>query len=132
MKKPSLILSRTTLLTIYKSFVRPNIDYADMIYYKPFHESFKNKLETVQYRVALVIRGAFKSTSRHRLYKELGLESLAQRRWCQKLVLFHKILDFLAPSYVQSYVNNRPEPFYQTTLSGHSKYKSVSTRTKTF
>ena len=128
MKKPSLILSRTTLLTIYKSFVRPNIDYADIIYYKPFHESFKKKLETVQYRVAFVIRGAFKSTSRDRLYKELGLESLAQRRWSQKLVFFHKILDFLAPSYV----NNRPKPFYQTRLSGHSKYKSVSTRTKTF
>ena len=37
MKKLSLFLSRKTLLAIYKSFVRPNLDYADIIYDKPFN-----------------------------------------------------------------------------------------------
>ena len=55
MKELSLTLSRETLFTIYKSFVRPNLDYADIIYNKPFNESFKNKLETVQYCAALNI-----------------------------------------------------------------------------
>ena len=32
---------------IYKSFVRPNLDYADIIYDKPFNESFKRKIEMV-------------------------------------------------------------------------------------
>ena len=40
MKKLSLILSRKSLLTIYKSFVRPNLGYADIIYSKPLNESF--------------------------------------------------------------------------------------------
>ena len=40
MKKLSLTLSRTNLLTIYKIFVRPNLDYADIIYDKPLTESF--------------------------------------------------------------------------------------------
>ena len=62
MKNISLSLSRKTFLTIYKSFVRPNLNYADIIYDKPFNESFKNKLETVQYRTALVISEAFKGT----------------------------------------------------------------------
>ena len=79
MKKLSSTLSRKTLLTIYKSFVRPNLDYADIIYDKPLKEAFKNKLEMVQHRAALVITGAFKGTSRNRLYEELGLESLANR-----------------------------------------------------
>ena len=35
MKRLSLILSRESLLTIYKSVVRPNLDYADIIYDKP-------------------------------------------------------------------------------------------------
>ena len=35
LKKLSSILSRKSLLTIYKSFVRPNLDYADIIYGKP-------------------------------------------------------------------------------------------------
>ena len=44
MKRLSLFLSRKSLLTIYKSFVRPNLDYADIIYDKPFNESFKRKI----------------------------------------------------------------------------------------
>ena len=35
MKKLSLILSRNSLITIYKTFVRPILDYADIIYDKP-------------------------------------------------------------------------------------------------
>ena len=45
MKIFSLILSRKSLLTIYKSFVRPNLDYADIIYDKPLNESLKGKLK---------------------------------------------------------------------------------------
>ena len=66
MKKLPLFLSQKTLLTIYKSFVTPNLDYADIIYDKPFNESFKTKIEITQYRAALVITGAIKGTSRDR------------------------------------------------------------------
>ena len=45
MKKLSLILSRKSLLTIYKSFVRPNLDYTDIIYHKPLNESLKRKID---------------------------------------------------------------------------------------
>ena len=50
MKKLSLFLSRKTLLTIYKSFVRPNLDYADIVYDKHFNKSFKTKIKMIQYR----------------------------------------------------------------------------------
>ena len=69
MKKLSLTLSRKCSLTIYKSFVRPNLDYADKIYNKPLNESFKKKTEMVQYNVALIIAGAFKGTSRDKIYQ---------------------------------------------------------------
>ena len=49
MKKLSLFLLEKTLLTIYKSFVRPNLDYADIIYDKLFNKSFKTKIEIIQY-----------------------------------------------------------------------------------
>ena len=48
MKRLSLTLSRKQLLTIYKTFVRSHLDYADIIYDKPFNDSFKDKLEKVQ------------------------------------------------------------------------------------
>ena len=35
MKKHSRLVSRQSLLAIYKSFFRPNLDYADIIYNKP-------------------------------------------------------------------------------------------------
>ena len=44
MKKLSLIFSRKNLLTIYKSFVRLNLDCADIIYDKPLNESLTRKI----------------------------------------------------------------------------------------
>ena len=43
MKKLSLILSRNSLLTIHKTFVRPVVDYTDIMYDKPLTEPFKDK-----------------------------------------------------------------------------------------
>ena len=86
MKKISLTLSRNSLLTIYnKTFIRPILDYADIIYEKPLTELFKDKLEMVQYNAALVITGAIKGTLRDRIYRELGLESLSERRMSRKI-----------------------------------------------
>ena len=48
-------LSRKYLLTIRKFLVRPNLAYADIIYDKPFSDSFKRKIEMVHYKAALVI-----------------------------------------------------------------------------
>ena len=52
----------------------------EIIYDEPFNESFKTKLEMIQYRVALSITGAIKGTSHDRLYQEISLQSLADRR----------------------------------------------------
>ena len=70
MKKISLTLSRNGLLTIYKTFIRPIPDYTDIIYEAPLTESFKVKLEIVQYNASLVITGAFKGTLHDRIYRE--------------------------------------------------------------
>ena len=105
MKRISLLLPRKNLLTIFKSFVRPNLGYADIIYDKPFNESFKRKIEMVQYKAAPVITVAIKGTSHDRLYQELGLESLADRRWSRSLFFFRKILQRLLPSYLLTYHN---------------------------
>ena len=63
MKKFSLTLSKNSLLTIYKTFVWPILDYTDIINDKNLTESFKDKLEMVQYNAALVFTGATKDTS---------------------------------------------------------------------
>ena len=63
-KKLSNTLPRDALLTIYKLFVRPHLDYGDIMYDQPQNESFCNKLERVQYNAALAITKAIRGTSK--------------------------------------------------------------------
>ena len=52
-KKLYNILPRNTLLAIYKPFVRPHLDYGDIVYDHPNNQIFSNKIEAVQYNAAL-------------------------------------------------------------------------------
>ena len=58
------ILPRLPLFTIYNSFIRPHLDYGDIIYDQAYNASFHQKLGSVQYNAALAIRG----TSKEKLY----------------------------------------------------------------
>ena len=75
------VLPKQSLITIYKSFIRPHLDYSDIIYDQPSNESFCNLIERVQYNSALAITSAIKGTSQLKIYNELGIESLKFRRW---------------------------------------------------
>ena len=44
-KRLSISVPRKALLTIYKSFIRPHLDYGDILYDKPENQNFQNKLE---------------------------------------------------------------------------------------
>ena len=57
------ILSRFSLLTIHKTFVRPHLDYGDMMYDQTYNASFHKKLESVQYPACLAITGTIRGTS---------------------------------------------------------------------
>ena len=103
MKKLSLVISRKSLLTIYKSFASPNLDYAGIIYDKLSNESLERNIEMVQYNAAVIITSAFKGGSRDKIYQGLGLKSLADRGWTRKL-FFHKIILGLLPSYLKDYL----------------------------
>ena len=119
------ILPRSALLTIYKIFIRPHLDYSDIIYDRAYYNaSFHQKLELPQYKACLAITGAIRGTSREKLYEELGLESLQLRRWFRKLSCFYKLfksehphyLFKLIPSKRSSYVtrNIHNIPFFKT------------------
>ena len=120
------------MLTIYKTFVRSHLDYADIIYDKSFNGTFKENLQKLQYSAALIITGAIKGTSQERLYKELALESFCDRRWYRKLILFHKILKGLAHSYLQSYLLPDNKRTYNTRSTLINTIKTFATRTSTF
>ena len=92
-KKLQPIISRAAFLTIYKSFLRPHLDYGDVIYDLAFNKS-------VQYNAAVAIKGAIRGSSREKLYQELGLEALKSRRWYRKMCLFFKLKKYKHFSYL--------------------------------
>ena len=69
MPKLSLLLPRSSLLTVYKCFVKPHLDYGDVIYNQRNLFSLANKIESVQYNLALAITGAIRGTSKEKLYQ---------------------------------------------------------------
>ena len=77
LRKFQKVLPRKSLLAINKSFIRPHLDYGDIIYDQSYNTSFHQRLEeSLQYYVVVAITGAICGTSKEKLYNELGLESL--------------------------------------------------------
>ena len=113
LRKLQNILPRPALLTIYKCFIRPHLDYGDIIYDQAYNLSFHQKLESIQYNAALPLTGAIRGSSREKLYQELGLELLHLRRWCRKLCCFYNIYNKQAPGYLTELIPARREA-YQT------------------
>ena len=111
LKYLSKYLPRHTLNELYKLYVRPHLDYGDVIYHIPakvcefsqniFLPNLMEKLESVQYSAALAVTGTWRGTSREKLYAELGWESLSSRRWSRRLILFYKIMNNLTPLYTK-------------------------------
>ena len=60
-------IPRKPLLSIYKTFLRPHLNYCDVIYDKPRKEIFTDTAELIQYNTALAITGAIKGTSKEKL-----------------------------------------------------------------
>ena len=109
MKFLSNFVNRKTLVLTYTMHVRPHLEYGDII----FHDSARylmDMLESIQYQAGLIATGCWKNTSREKLYKELGWESLSERRNLRRLLTYHKMLSHKAPAYLNEYVLNAPPP----------------------
>ena len=100
MRKLNLLLPRSSLLTIYKSFIRLHLDYGDVTYDQLNLSSLANKFESVQYNVVLAITGAIRRTSREKSYQKLGFEYLKDRRWLRRLCYLYKIVSTKQPAYL--------------------------------
>ena len=76
LRKLQNLLPRRSLVTIYKSFIRPYIDCGDVIFDQAYNKSFHEKFENFQYNASLATTGAIRGTSKEKLYQELGFESI--------------------------------------------------------
>ena len=58
------VIPRPSLIIIYKAFIRPHLDYGDVVFDQAFNNSFNRRLESIQYNTALVITGATREISK--------------------------------------------------------------------
>ena len=114
-------LHRLPLLTICKSFIRPQFEYGDVIYDQT--ASFHQKIESVQYNSALAITGAIRGTSKEKLYHELGLETLEKRRWYRKLCCFFKIFRNQSPECLFSIIPTSVRPYNTINANNIPQFK---------
>ena len=93
-------LPRTSLITVFKSFLQPLYDYGDIIYDRAYNTLFHQNVESIQYNAALAITSAVRGTSREKLYQELGFEFLQQRYCYRELCCLFKIINNQLPRYL--------------------------------
>ena len=87
------LLSRSTLITICKDFVRPLLNYGDTLYNQTYNSSFH---ETA----CLALTGTIRGSSKEKIYQELGFESLRVHQWCRKFCVFYKVWNNGHPQYL--------------------------------
>ena len=106
MRKLKYKLDRKSLETIYIAFIRPLLEYGDVIW-DNCTQYEKNELDKIQNEAARIATGATKLVSLGALYKETQWDSLGKRRENHKLTLFYKMIYNFTPPYLSSLV---PQP----------------------
>ena len=84
-------LDRKSLEIMYFSFVRPILEYADIICDNCYNYE-KEAIEKVQYEAGRIVTGATKSCSRANILIETGWDSLEKRRYKHRMITFCKWL----------------------------------------
>ena len=129
----SKYVSRDVLDQMYKLYVRPHLDYGDLIYHKDDPEaslSLTKRLESVQYTAGLTVTGAWKGTNKSKPLHELGWEYLHDRRRYRSLTHFFKLLkgESDAPEYMTAPI---PQPKHlKYRLREQNVFEPLATRTQ--
>lgn len=131
MRKLKFILDRQSLEIIYISFIRPVLEYADVVW-SNCTQYEKNALEKVQLEAARIVTGTTKLVSLELLYKETGWETLEQRRQNHKLCLFYKMLTGLSPNYLSSLIPHVIENTTPYNLRDANNIRLTATRTQLY
>ena len=66
LRKLQNLLPRPALITLYKSLIRPYLDFGDIIHEQAFNSSFHEKLESIQYNASLATTRAIRGTIREK------------------------------------------------------------------
>ena len=108
-------LSRKSLETMYFSYVRSILEYADILVCNTSQENLK-QIDTIQKRAGKIVSGAIRCTSSNMIYEELSWQRLSDRRQNCMTILYSDIIHHRAPSFlfphIPEIVENRVQSRY--------------------
>ena len=131
LKKLKYQIDRSSLETIYFTFIRPKLEYACHVW-DNCNSKDKDLLEKFQHDIARTVCGARKGTSHNAIDEELGWETLDSRRLHVKDKQFTKITTGSAPTYLCDLLPNTVGSSSQRNLRNSNHLKSVKCRTETY
>ena len=121
-------LDRKSLEIIYTAFIRPLLEYGDVIW-DNCSQYEKQELEKIQLEAARIATWTTKLISITALYKEVGWESLKQRRQTHKLTLFFKMFSHLTPLYLSSLIPPSVSDMSRYNLCNSDQLQTIDSRT---
>ncbi len=90
------------LNTIYQSFIRPHLDYGDILYNSASNKQDLARLDRLHYHAALSVSGCIHGSNTEKTLCALQWKSLATRRFERLNVYMFKVINQLVPSYVST------------------------------
>ena len=124
-------LDRKTLQVIYFSFIRPLIEYADVVW-DNCPRFLKDQLDKIQMEAARIVTGCSKLVSLLDLTREAVWESLSQRRRKHKLLLYFKMVNGLCPSTLSALVPQSIGSTSLYSLCGSQNHRIPTCRTELY
>ena len=121
MRRLKFKLDRKSLEQIYLVFIRPLLEYGDIIWDNCL-QSEKQELEKIQIEVVSIAA----------LYREIRWDSLDERRRKYKLTLFYKMTNALAPLYLSSLVPKTVSNVSRYNLRNSNDLQTVEARSSLF
>ena len=104
----SKYVTREVLDQMYNLYVRPHLDYGDIIHHKYDPHMVLDFTKAAKYAASLAVSGAWRETNRHKVYEELGWEYLYHRR----LIHFYKLIKNRSPLYLYKLIPPEREVHY--------------------
>ena len=126
MRKLKFRLDRKSLETIYIAFIRPLLEYGDVIW---DHQYETLELDKIQNEAARIVTGATKLVSINALYNQIQWDTLEKRRRDHKLTLFYKMQCNITPIYLSSLVPRPVSIISRYNLRNSNDLQTIDART---
>ena len=123
------ILTRSGLERMYNSFIRPILEYGDVLW-DNCTISLQNDIEAVHNEAARIVAGATKYCNIKNLLSDLKWQTLADRRKNHKLILFYKMHNNLTPDYLSQMIPASTQNSYS--LRNSDNTPTIQCRTQTY